>query len=152
MCPIDTVIAALVNEDRVGFIRTVYGYTPHGNGAPICVTLGIVNCNTPLLGGISLNGGYNNQIEYTGDYGTYLIPQTGLNYNDSLTWIKGKHTWKFGGNVIRRQLNLFRPLAGKGYFANAGDGKNPCCGAAPGQGHTSTTSPVPTLFSAFLDG
>jgi len=39
--------------------------------------------------------------------------------------------------VIRRQLNLFRPLAGKGYFANAGDGKNPCCGVAPGQGHTS---------------
>jgi len=116
------------------------------------VTLGIVNCNTPLLGGISLNGGYNNQIEYTGDFGTYLVPQTGYNANDALTWVKGKHTWKFGGNVIRRQLNLYRPLAGKGYFAFAGDGKNPCCGVAPGQGHTSTGYEVSDLLSGFVDG
>jgi hypothetical protein len=148
----DTLSPTLVNEARVGFVRTVYGYTPPGNNTDICVTLGIVNCNTPLLGGISLNGGYNNQIEYTGDYGTYLIPQTGYNFNDSLTWSKGKHTWKFGGNVIRRQLNLYRPLAGKGYFANAGDGRNPCCGAAPGQGHTSTGYEVSDLLAGFVDG
>jgi hypothetical protein len=148
----DAINPMLINEARVGFVRTRYGYTPPGNNTDICVTLGIVNCNTPLLGGISLNGGYNNQIEYTGDYGTYLIPQTGYNANDSLTWIKGKHTWKFGGNVIRRQLNLFRPLAGKGYFANAGDGKNPCCGAAPGQGHTSTSYEVSDLLAGFVDG
>ncbi len=148
----DTINPRLINEARVGFVRTRYGYTPPGNNTDICTMLGIVNCNTPLLGGISLNGGYNNQIEYTGDYGTYLIPQTGYNYNDSLTWSKGKHTWKFGGNVIRRQLNLFRPLAGKGYFANAGDGKNPCCGAAPGQGHTSTSYEVSDLLAGFVDG
>ena len=148
----DTVRPTLINEARIGFVRTVYGYTPPGNNTDICATLGIVNCNTPLLGGISLNGGYNNQIEYTGDYGTYLIPQTGYNANDALTLIRGKHTWKFGGNVIRRQLNLFRPLAGKGYFANAGDGKNPCCGVAPGQGHTSTSYEVSDLLAGFVDG
>jgi len=54
--------------------------------------------------------------------------------------------------VIRRQLNLFRPLAGKGYFANAGDGKNPCCGVAPGQGHTSTSYEVSDLLAGFVDG
>lgn len=148
----DTVSTAVVNEARIGFVRTVYGYTPPGNNTDICVTLGIVNCNTPLLGGISLNGGYNNQIEYTGDFGTYLVPQTGYNANDALTWVKGKHTWKFGGNVIRRQLNLYRPLAGKGYFAFAGDGSNPCCGVAPGQGHTSTGYEVSDLQAGFVDG
>lgn len=148
----DTINPTLINEARIGFVRTVYGYTPPGNNTGICVQLGIVNCNTPLLGGISLNGGYNNQIEYTGDYGTYLIPQTGYNANDALTWIKGKHTWKFGGNIIRRQLNLYRPLAGKGYFANAGDGKNPCCGVAPGQGHISTSYEVSDLLAGFVDG
>jgi len=81
-----------------------------------------------------------------------LVPQTGYNANDALTWVKGKHTWKFGGNVIRRQLNLYRPLAGKGYFAFAGDGKNPCCGVAPGQGHTSTGYEVSDLLSGFVDG
>ncbi len=147
-----TINATLINEARVGFVRTTYGYMPPGNNTDICVSLGIVNCNTPLLGGISLNGGYNSQIEYTGDFGTYLIPQTGYNANDSLTWIKGKHTWKFGGNIIRRQLNLFRPLAGKGYFANAGDGNGGCCGVAPGTGHVSTSYEVSDLLAGFVDG
>jgi Carboxypeptidase regulatory-like domain len=148
----DTINPFLINEARIGFVRTTYGYTPPGNNTDICVQLGIVNCNTPLLGGIALIGGYNSQIEYTGDYGSYLVPQTGYNANDSLTWIKGKHTFKFGGNVIRRQLNLFRPLAGKGYFAIAGNGNSGCCGAAPGQGHVSTGYEVSDLLAGFVDG
>jgi len=148
----DTLSPVLINEARVGFVRTKYGYTPPGNNTNICVQLGILNCNTPLLGGISLNGGYNQQIEYTGDYGSYLIPQTGYNFNDALTWVKGKHTWKFGGNILRRQLNLYRPLAGKGYFANAGNGNSGCCGAAPGQGHVSTSYEVSDLLAGFVDG
>ncbi len=148
----ETLNSALINEVRIGFVRTVYGYTPPGNNQDICTTLGIVNCNTPLLGGIALIGGYNSQIEYTGDYGTYLIPQTGYNANDALTWSKGKHTFKLGGNVIRRQLNLYRPLAGKGYFAIAGNGNGGCCGAAPGTGHVSTGYEVSDLLAGFVDG
>jgi hypothetical protein len=145
-----TISATLINEARVGYVRTAFGYSPPSNGIPLCVQLGIVNCNTPLLGGIALIGGYNNQIEYTGDFGTYRIPQTGYNYNDTLTWAKGRHTVKIGGNILRRQLNLFRPLAGKGYFQNAGDGKNHCCG--PGQGHIDTGYEVSDLLAGFVDG
>ncbi len=147
----DVISPTLINEARVGFVRTTYGYTPPGNDTDICVQLGIVNCNTPLLGGISLNGGYNQQIEYTGDFGTYLIPQTGYNASDALTWIRGKHTWKFGGSILRRQLNLYRPLAGKGYFQNAGNGQFPCC-IAGGSGHTNTGYEVSDLLAGFVDG
>jgi len=107
-----------------------------GHNTDICTMLGIVNCNTSALGRHFTEWRYNNQIEYTGDYGTYLIPQTGYNYNDSLTWSKGKHTWKFGGNVIRRQLNLFRPLAGKGYFATPATARTPAAGLPPAKGNT----------------
>jgi hypothetical protein len=148
----ETLNPVMVNEARIGFVRTSYGYTPPGNNQQICATLGIVNCNTPLLGGIALIGGYNNQIEYTGDYGSYLVPQTGYNVNDSLTWTKGKHTLKFGGNVLRRQLNLYRPLAGKGYFAIAGNGNGGCCGVANGTGHISTGYEVSDLLAGFVDG
>ena len=148
----DTINPSLINEARVGFVRTTYGYMPPFNSVDLCTKLGIVNCNTPLLGGISLNGGYNSQIEYTGDYGTYVIPQTSPNFNDSLTMVKGKHTWKLGGNIIRRELNLFRPLAGKGYFANAGNGNGGCCGVAPGTGHVSTSYEVSDLLAGFVDG
>jgi hypothetical protein len=142
----------LINEARVGFVRTVFGYMPPFNNVPLCTQLGIVNCNTPLNGGIALIGGYNSQIEYTGDYGPYLIPQTGYNYNDSLTWTKGKNTFKFGASILRRQLNLYRPLAGKGYFAIAGNGNSGCCGVAPGSGHISTSYEISDLLAGFVDG
>jgi hypothetical protein len=148
----DTLGSGLINEARIGFVRTYYGFLNPDNNVAICTQVGIVDCNTPLLGGIALIGGYNNQINYTGDFGPYLIPQTGYNANDALTWNKGKHTFKFGGNVIRRQLNLYRPLTGKGYFAIAGNGNGGCCGSAPGQGHISTGYEVSDLLAGFVDG
>jgi hypothetical protein len=145
-----TINPTVINEARVGFVRTTFGYMPPSNGVPLCTQLGIVNCNTPLLGGIALIGGYNNQIEYVGDFGTYKIPQTGYNYNDTLTWSRGRHTAKFGVNILRRQLNLFRPLAGKGYFQIAGNGNGGCCSGATG--HVDTGYEVSDLLAGFVDG
>ncbi|MGB7846276.1 MAG: TonB-dependent receptor [Candidatus Acidiferrum sp.] len=146
---ITTVSQTMINEFRGGFVRTTYGYVPPFNNVPFCTQLGIVNCNTPLLGGIALIGAYAQQIEYTGDYGPYLVPQTAFNYNDTLTWTKGRHTVKVGGSILRRELNLYRPLAGKGYFQLAGNGNSPCCG--PGQGHTNTGYEVSDLLAGFVD-
>jgi hypothetical protein len=107
----------ITNEMHYGYVRTTYGYTPPFANVPICTNLGIPNCNnSPDLGGIALIGGGGSQIEYTGDYGPYLVPQTSFDWNDSLTWTKGNHTIKMGASFIRRQLNLFRPIAGKGFF------------------------------------
>jgi hypothetical protein len=144
-----TLSPTLINEARVGFVRTTYGYTPPFNNVDFCTQLGIPNCNTPLLGGIALIGGYASQIEYTGDYGPYLVPQTGFNYNDTLTWSKGKHTVKVGGTVLRRQLNLFRPLAGKGFFGISGNGSG---GSNGGSGHVDTGYEVSDLLAGFVDG
>ena len=113
----------ITNEMHYGYVRTTYGYTPPFANVPICQNLGIPNCNNSAdLGGIALIGGNGSQIEYTGDYGPYLVPQTSFDWNDSLTWTKGNHTIKLGGSVIRRQLNLFRPIAGKGFFNLCGNG------------------------------
>lgn len=76
-----------------------------------------------LLGGGALIGGYNNQLEYTGDYGPYLVPQNTYQIADTATYIRGPHTLRFGGNIIRRQVNLFRPNRGKGYFFLFGNGE-----------------------------
>ncbi len=117
-----TISPTTINEFRGGFVRTTYGYIPPQDSVDLCTQLGIVNCNTPLLGGIALIGGYGSQISYTGDYGSYLVPQTGYNYNDTVTWTRGRHTVKFGGSILRRELNLYRPLAGKGFFNLTGNG------------------------------
>jgi Carboxypeptidase regulatory-like domain len=119
----------LINEFRFGYIHTQFGYTPPFDGVPLSANLGIVNANVnangqpdPQLGGGALIGGYNNQLEYTGDYGPYLVPQNTWQEADNLSWVKGKNTMKFGANILRRQVNFFRPLTGKGYFFLFGNG------------------------------
>jgi Carboxypeptidase regulatory-like domain/TonB dependent receptor-like, beta-barrel len=144
-----TVSSTVVNEFRGGYVRDQYGYMPPLNNVSWCTQFGIANCYTSgVQGGIALIGGYASQIEYTGDYGLYLVPQTGINFNDTVTWIKGRHTVKVGGNILRRELNLYRPLAGKGFFGLAGNGDSPQIGT----GHTDTGYEVADLFAGFVDG
>ena len=145
-----TLGTSMVNEAHVGFVRTFYGYLNPFNSVDFCTQLGIVNCNTPLLGGIALIGGYNSQLQYTGDGGPYLIPQTGLDYSDSLTWVKGRHTVKVGGTILRRELNLFRGNNAKGYFGLAGNGSGCCAGG--GGGHVNTNYEVSDILAGFVDG
>lgn len=116
----------LLSDLRVGFQRTNFGYLPPYGNVPLSASLGIPNANTsPLLGGGALIGGWNTQLEYTGDYGTYTVPQNTYQIAETLSYNRGNHSLKFGANIIRRQVNLFRPLAGKGYFFLWGNGVGP---------------------------
>ena len=93
---------------------------------PVSANLGIPHANTSsLLGGGALIGGYNSQLVYTGDYGNYEVPENTYQGTGSLIWAKGNHLIKFGGNFVRREVNLFRPEAGKGYFDLWGNGVGP---------------------------
>jgi len=144
-----TISSTMVNEFRSGYIRTKYGYEPPLSSTAWCTKFGISNCYNIVTGGIALIGAYAQQIEYTGDFGPYLVPQTGFNYNDTLTWTKGRHTIKVGGTILRRELNLFRPNYGKGGFRPAGNGNSPCCNG--GSGHVDTGYEVSDLLAGFVD-
>ncbi len=107
----------VLNELRVGYNRYTLTNVPVFSNVPVSANLGIVNANrTPQLGGGALIGGYQNQLEYTGDYGTYAVPENTYEITDSLTVNRGTHSFKFGGTAIRRDVSFFRPISGKGYF------------------------------------
>jgi len=111
----------LVNELRVGYNRDDYGYQPPFYGVNISAKLGIVNANRNLeTSGGALIGG-NNGIDYTGDYGLYAVPQNTYELSDIVDWERGRHSFKFGATGILRNIEYFRPIAGKGYF-NFGNG------------------------------
>jgi hypothetical protein len=106
-----------INEFRAGYNRYTFANVPVFSDAPISANLGIVNANrTAQLGGGALIGGNGSQLEYTGDYGTYVVPENTYQLNDALTYTFKSHVFKFGGNSIRREVAFFRPIAGKGYF------------------------------------
>jgi carboxypeptidase family protein len=114
--------ASVINEFRIGFNRYTFANVPVFSGVPISASLGIVNANrTVNLGGGALIGGNGNEIDYTGDYGTYKVPENTYELNDAVTFARTKHTFKFGAAAIRRDVAYFRPISGKGYF-NFGSG------------------------------
>ncbi len=112
-----------VNEARLAYNRDDYGFAPSNNGINVGSALGIVG-ETGISGtaGGPLIGGYNNEIEYTGDYGLFAVPQNTYELTDTLTANLGKHTLNVGGTLLRRQVNFFRPISGKGFFFFAGNG------------------------------
>lgn len=113
----------LVNEARLGYNRDNYGYQPPFYGDPVSANLGIVNANrNQETSGGALIGGNGYELEYTGDYGLYAVPQNNIQAADTVSWNKGNHSFRFGGNFIHRQTEYFRPIAGKGFFNISGNG------------------------------
>jgi hypothetical protein len=126
---------SLFNELRVQANRIKYGYTPPFFETAVSSALGIPNANRDAsLGGGALIGGYNGQLEYTGDFGPYLVPQNTYQLVDSVSFTTGDHTIKFGGTILRRDVSLYRPNRGKGYFFLIGNGDPSQCGNAASTG------------------
>ncbi len=109
--------SSLINEFRLGYVRSFLGYEPPFGGDALSANLGIPNANTStLLGGGALIGNNGTELSYTGDYGDYYVPEDTYQLADNVSWVKGRNTFKFGVNFIWRQVDFFNPIAGKGYF------------------------------------
>jgi hypothetical protein len=111
----------IVNEFRFGYTRPYYAYINPQEGEPVSANLGIVNANrNALLGGGALIGGSNTEIAYTGDGGPYSVPEHTYQYADAVTFVHGPHAFKFGANIIRREVDFFQGNDAKGSFVIGG--------------------------------
>ena len=108
----------IVNDVRFGYTRDYYSYLNPDNGEAIDTMLGIPNGNrNALLGGISLIGDNNTQLSYTGDGGQYSVPQYTYEVNDVVSYARGAHDFKFGADVIHREVDFFQAAySAKGFF------------------------------------
>lgn len=107
----------VINEAHYGYIRDLLGYQQPDSNVPLAQKLGIVNANTsPLLGGMPIIGGWYGNMSYVGDGGPYLIIEPTHQFSDSVSWVKGKHTFKFGATIIHRDVNWDQGNNAKGYF------------------------------------
>ena len=108
----------LVNELRAGYTNFHYGFLPVGFGTDQDKALGIPGPGgVTVANGISLIGGGNGfYIEYLGDFGQYVITQKTTQLSDAVTWLRGNHSFKFGGTLLRRGLDQQRTNVGKGFY------------------------------------
>jgi Carboxypeptidase regulatory-like domain/TonB dependent receptor len=109
----------LVNEARLGFNRIFITFTPNAQLNP--ADFGIVNgINDPIglpqinVAGFNLNfGGPNGFPQGRGDV-------TGV-LSDTLSYLRGRHSFKFGGELRRFYNNNFARTIGSFGFANIND-------------------------------
>lgn len=113
-----TIAPTMTNEFRVSASRIKYGYQPPMGDEPVSRNLGFIWSNPDPLrfGGVAIGAYENGGIEYTGDGGPYTVPQNTYQIVNSTTWVKGNHIFKFGGSLLRRQVNTFQGNRSKGEF------------------------------------
>src|SRR5579872_2128256 len=100
---------AVINELRVGFNRFNVVDTANSFGINENNILGIPNGNIPGLAYTSGIAQFNvSGFSSTGDPGWTDAKRIAniFDYTDNLTWVKGKHTLKFGGDIQRVQSTL----------------------------------------------
>lgn len=95
----NTITPTLLNEFRFGFTNEPNGNSNPFKGAAFTTPLGLQNINNLWYNGAP-------EIDFSGQMtseGVDRLNNTGLSrvieYLDNLTWIKGKHTFKFGADT-----------------------------------------------------
>ncbi len=115
-----TFSSSLVALARVSFLRNRFFFDEHLNhttpaslgfqyqpsldaaiGPPFIQVSGFASIGDPI----------------TGPRNTY---DSNLDFSGSLTWIRGRHQWKFGGGYQYERLNVLQGIATNGFFVFAG--------------------------------
>ena len=110
----------LVNELRAGFTRERVFFPNPLAGTKAADAIGIRGVNNPAVpysGGLPVIGigGFTG----LGESGIqpFFVVDNNFQYTNHVTWLKGGHSIKFGGNVIRRQFNFYQVLNQRGNFS-----------------------------------
>jgi hypothetical protein len=115
-----TISNTIVNDFRFAWIRPRFGWNAPLASQTLSTNLGMASPNSPgALGGIALIGGWDANsasLEYTGDYGSYSVPEKTIQFGDSMSWLHGRNTFKFGANIISRNVDFLQGNRAKGYF------------------------------------
>ncbi len=112
---VKTFSSTLLNEFRFTGQRNNHQQAIPGKSLPKASDLGVAitpdhPAGPPLL---SFDSGMNIGFSYQGP--TTLVNNT-FSYSDTLSWIKGRHTFKFGGGFTPYQNNTLYDFIGDGWF------------------------------------
>jgi hypothetical protein len=95
--------STMSNQAILGFHRTI-GFTDQQQGfswAQLGATVPAFDSTNPIIG----LGLLSSPLSIGGNGQTLQVAQNNYNFQDSLVWSKGRHTFRFGGGIAREQAN-----------------------------------------------
>ena len=113
--------ASTINEARAGVVRWNIDINPVGNSFDTASAVGIpginVNNHAGGLPGLTISG-----FQVIGDSSTYpeFSRMTIFQWEDNMTLVRGKHTFKFGAIFNRDRFNGFSAFPTRGTFSFSG--------------------------------
>jgi Carboxypeptidase regulatory-like domain/TonB dependent receptor len=104
---------SLVNQFLFGFSRRYRAEGSNSIGLGFPAKIGLTGVNNATFPCIKWGGGFNYNVNNCGDS---EFADNVYQINDSVSWVKGKHNLKFGGEVRMLQFNVRRLTQGSGEF------------------------------------
>lgn len=113
---VHTFSPSITNSFRANFLRYIFYFDLRLNQTPPeALDFGYDSSNTPGQG-----PPFFNTLGYSPVGGAITGPrqsaQNTFEEQDSLSWIKGTHSMKFGGDLLRTQINMFQAIAPNAFF------------------------------------
>lgn len=107
-----------INEFRIGYTRYEVQALPNFAGQPVAQQVGIPGIFDPTrpaaTGGLPYISFSNLSPLGTTDWFPEFLRENNYQYQDSFTYVRGRHSFKFGGDVRRRQHGFFQTQNGRG--------------------------------------
>ena len=125
----------VVNQALFGFSRRFRGEVANSLGQGYPDKIGLTGVNNTTFPCIKW-GGTNYQVNNCGDS---QFADNVFQINDAVSWIKGKHSFKFGGEIRMLQFNVRRLTQGSGEF-DFSSAQTSSTGDASGLGGNSVAS------------
>jgi hypothetical protein len=133
---VHTFSPTLIYEFRTGYSRLDITNPGLTAGTNLASKIGIPGINNDPaitgLGALAING-----FASLGDaqFNPVLKISNNYQYTNRLSWFRGRHSLKFGYEILRRQLNQYAPQNGMGYFTfNGAFTQNPAKASGTGTG------------------
>lgn len=146
-----TISPNLLNEFRFSFSREhgIADVASFGKGYP--AQLGLANPAGDIFPAISVEGTLGTSIGYPG-FPQAIDAETSFVPGETLTWVKGKHVMKFGGELDRFRVNTGWGTADAGNFDFDGIiTRNPSDNNSNGEGYADFLLGLPDTWSVSIN-
>ncbi len=114
-----TVSSNVLNDFHFGFNRTHAARGPFFSGVPSMAELGVrlpLYASLPSISEINAIGFFN-----IGDNLEAKFPRTGFEWANRTSWVRGRHSLQFGGEISRQRADIVNEFRRNGHFQFSGD-------------------------------